>query len=279
MTVAGIALVAALAGCTSSQPVTAPSLGTSAPAPSSTRSSSHEAIGSSGTDAVSGPQATGAAAFSYQPVPKGTVVATGDFAPGGSASTTGHVVVRNVVGDEYDVILTGFHTNLGTDVEAALDQTTTPSTSQCLTGSDSIDVGAVASGASQTVTAYLPPDKTGGDPSNLVDLALAGANGDASGCGAGVEAVATLTWTFPPPYRHVAVVDEGPATGAEGTVTTTAGAPTSYVVAPDDTMAGVLKRFGISIGQLDYLNPGSFEQGVDSVPQSGFTWNLSASAR
>lgn len=277
--VAASALV--LAGCSSvihSNPpipsigVAAPSAKPATPAPTSTggtTASSPATAPSTGTAAVG---------TAYQPVAPGTVVAVGEI-QSTDGKTRGHVVIKNVVGDQYDLIVSGYSTNVGGERAVALARTDTPTPDECLLGTDSIQVGALAPGVDQVVTAYLPPEKTGGDPSNLKSLSFATLGGDTTGCGGSITAHATLSWAFPTPYDHVAVVDGGAGPGARGAVELADGVPVRYTVAAGDTLTAVLSRFGLSIGELQYLNPGSFQKGTDSVPEQGFSWNLSAKNR
>jgi LysM repeat protein len=211
-------------------------------------------------------------------VAPGTVVAVGEI-QSSDGRTRGHVVLKNVVGDEYDLIVSGYTTNVGGERAVALARTATPTPDQCVLGTDSIQVGALAPGVDQVVTTYLPADETGGDPSNLTSLSFATPGGDTSGCGAPITAHAVMTWAFPAPYSDLTVVDGGATPGAEGAVTLAHGAPQRYTVAAGDTLTAVLDRFGLTIGELQYLNPGSFQKGSDSVPEQGFSWNLSVADR
>lgn len=73
-----------------------------------------------------------------------------------------------------------------------------------------------------------------------------------------VLAVDPVTWSVPTRQTNVAPVDAGPRAGATGAVgeVTADGTPRGYLVAADDTVAGVSARFGITTAALIWLNAG-----------------------
>jgi hypothetical protein len=107
------------------------------------------------------------------------------------------------------------------------------------------------------LTALLPSGPPGWtDPSNFVALTIA-QNDPAGTEGCDLKGIATapLTWTLANPRPTLRPTDFGARSGARGIVTSASGIPASYLVAVDDTYADIAARFGISIDDLEYLNP------------------------
>ncbi len=107
------------------------------------------------------------------------------------------------------------------------------------------------------LTALLPSGPPGWtDPSNFVALTIA-QNDPAGTEGCYLKGIATapLTWTLANPRPSLRPTDFGARSGAQGTVTSSNGVPASYLVAADDTYTDIAARFGISIDDLEYLNP------------------------
>lgn len=73
-------------------------------------------------------------------------------------------------------------------------------------------------------------------------------------CLATVVARADIDWTFPPLRSHLAPLDSGATGGARGATEAIDGRPAAYTVAPNDLIEEVATRFGISVGDLFYLN-------------------------
>ncbi|NEN04715.1 LysM peptidoglycan-binding domain-containing protein [Diaminobutyricibacter tongyongensis] len=108
------------------------------------------------------------------------------------------------------------------------------------------------------LTALLPSGPPGWtDPSNFVALTIA-QNDPAGTEGCDLKGIATapLTWTLANPRPSLRPTDFGARSGARGVVTSNSGVPASYLVAVDDTYTDIAARFGISIDDLEYLNPG-----------------------
>jgi hypothetical protein len=124
-----------------------------------------------------------------------------------------------------------------------------------------IDFGVVD--LSKPATLDLPPlDKTygnfSGDLSYMPVLVLRpNGGGDSSEdyCTPSKMGVADLSWTRPAAYLSVHAVDHGEAPAARGVVHERGGHPVSYDVAPDDQLASVAARFGLTAGEVLYLNP------------------------
>ncbi len=76
------------------------------------------------------------------------------------------------------------------------------------------------------------------------------------------------------------MVDGGPRLGAEGEVTVEGGAPSTYTVAPGDVHEAIADRFGLTLGDLRFLNPTRGMRGTDtSIVYEGEELNLDRTAR
>lgn len=96
------------------------------------------------------------------------------------------------------------------------------------------------------------------DPSwldSLVMLDLGESEPDANGCNYPVALHADIEWTMPDVRPDLVVTDGATAPNAAGEVTLEDGAPVSYVVASNDTVDAVARRFGITAEELMFLNP------------------------
>jgi LysM repeat protein len=78
---------------------------------------------------------------------------------------------------------------------------------------------------------------------------------DADGCRFPVALSADIEWTMPDVRPDLVVIDGAVAPNAAGEVTIDDGAPVSYIVAPNDTLNAVARRFGITAEELMFLNP------------------------
>jgi hypothetical protein len=92
-----------------------------------------------------------------------------------------------------------------------------------------------------------------------------------------VLAVAPLTWNVTSPYPDLHVTETKAVPGAYGTVTERDGAPWSYLVAHGDEARSVAKRFGITVPELEWLNPVTSRD--DHWLFEGTTLNLSPAGR
>lgn len=106
----------------------------------------------------------------------------------------------------------------------------------------------------------LPPVDTFEDPTYLSEIGISVAGEQQ--CGNYGFARAPLTWTLPDLRPDLEPIDSGERDGARGT--TTDGV---YLVASGDTETGILDRFGLSFGDLVYLNPTA-----DHVLRNDFPW-------
>jgi len=75
------------------------------------------------------------------------------------------------------------------------------------------------------------------------------------GCGERSLAWAALDWDLPTPSPGIVVIDGGEQAGAQGSVTLAGGQPSSYLTRQGDSLAAIAERFGISVDELQYLNP------------------------
>lgn len=168
-----------------------------------------------------------------------------------------------------DVTLTA----TGNTVIAALDTFHTPATGQIELQLSPHPVGATcaadswsfvmnqSTGASDEWT--LPISTPGGpfdvDPTYLRTV-IVRADGDAGkpnpdGCVYPALAAAQLSWKLAPTHTGLAVSDHGTREHATGSMTLANGRPSTYTVAPDDTLEAIESRFGITADDFDYLNP------------------------
>ncbi len=127
----------------------------------------------------------------------------------------------------------------------------------------------------------VPLDGSGVDPSHLTTLvtysaAAAGQDVPVEIAADKVLAVTTVRWSVPARTTNVHPVDHGARPNASGQVpaTTAAGAPKTYVVAPDDLIGDVAARFGITVRDLVWLNEGLQVFGDDQHLYSETDLNL-----
>jgi len=91
-------------------------------------------------------------------------------------------------------------------------------------------------------------------------------------------AAAELDWKIAPLYPRLRPADRGAIAGAGGTVTTSAGQPSTYTVAVFDTVEAITARFDITTAELDYLNP-THPPFTDANLQYGAVLNLDPANR
>ncbi|MDH6237123.1 LysM peptidoglycan-binding domain-containing protein [Cryobacterium sp. CG_9.6] len=90
--------------------------------------------------------------------------------------------------------------------------------------------------------------------------------------------VATLEWTLPDMCPGLIVKDAGPRSGVNGDVTLASdGSPSTYQVAPNDSLSSIAARFGVNIADLVWLSPR--RGGEDKEAQAEETLNLSRDER
>jgi hypothetical protein len=116
-----------------------------------------------------------------------------------------------------------------------------------------------------------------GDPTFFRDMELLDNSVSRPGCNAAVVGVARMHWTLPDMDPGLFVSDSGSTSGARGAVTREEGQPTSYLVVGDDLLPQIAARFGISLGDLLWLNPA--RPTADGPTQVGEILNLSRAGR
>jgi hypothetical protein len=93
-------------------------------------------------------------------------------------------------------------------------------------------------------------------------------------------AVAPLVWTLPDPFPDLApAVDSGAVPAASGLSWTEAGEVLSYRTAPNDKMSTIAARFGLTEGELGYLNPERPSQYKDGEAYADEILNLVRAGR
>ena len=91
---------------------------------------------------------------------------------------------------------------------------------------------------------------------------------------------AELTWNLPDQRPWLTVADGGALEGAHGEVALTgAGEPLSYWTATGDELGQIAQRFGITVEDLIYLNPGRRLSLDPTMAYAEETLNLSKDAR
>jgi hypothetical protein len=101
---------------------------------------------------------------------------------------------------------------------------------------------------------------------------------NSDGCAYPPLAEAELSWKLAPSHSGLVVSDHGTRDHARGVVTMADGRPSTYTVAPGDTLEAIVSRFGITADDLHYLNP--FDGGVTTETlRYGTVYNLSPANR
>ncbi|GAA4481335.1 LysM domain-containing protein [Microbacterium panaciterrae] len=177
-------------------------------------------------------------------------VATGTLASPDQA-TSGTVKIEETDG-RFSITVSDFVSSHPGQVSILLNE---PETSVCEQAAYAWNAGETA--PESVLTALLPSTSPGWtNPSNFVALTIAQTDPASSeGCDLKGIASAPLKWTLTDPRPSLRPIDSGSEPGAEGTVTSAGGIPTSYLVAADDTYRDIAKRLGISVDDLEYLNP------------------------
>lgn len=101
-------------------------------------------------------------------------------------------------------------------------------------------------------TTDLAPD---GDPTFLRSVQLTTGNDPERSCSFTTVAGGAIDWRVPPRGLSSPLSDSGPATSARGAVTSAAGSALAYTPAAGDTAVAVSGRLGITVDDLDWLNP------------------------
>lgn len=232
-------------------------------------------VSSTGTDVRSTPPAP---STPPEPVLDG-VVATGTLASA-DGRTAGQVVLT-AAGNTVTATLKGFFTAATSQLE--LDLSPHPQDAQCPADRWAFQMNEVDG---ETHSWSLPIAVAGGpfqvDPTYLRTVVLR-ADADAGkpnadGCVYPALALATLTWKIAPSHTGLVVTDHGPRPQATGTVTVADGQPSTYTVAPNDTIEAIRARFGITADDFYYLNPFN-GMTDDSELRYGTVYNLSPTNR
>lgn len=280
-----LAVTLALAGCTSltrpfthaTAPVgvaTAPSTpgAGSTPGPTTAPTAIAESPTQKKVDAVTAAEKATAA-----DVPEaGLVVLQTDIAtPNGD--TRMHLTVKATGSDTYRLFVTDFHTTTTAGHDLWLRQYP-ESPGECI--EDGVSFGHTtwggSFGAGSTPDAEIDLSTAGDDPSFLQNAVIS--SDTQTGCWS-VQAVVPLSWHTPDRHPGLKVVDSGSASGARGTVTTTAdGQPQVYTIAAGDTPVGLEARFGISDRDLAYLIVRDHPLGTGEL-KSGLPINLDPASR
>ena len=224
------------------------------------------------------PTEAAAPAPALTPIPAGTVLAQGDVAsPKGSIHFHFRIVADG--DDSFTAQYSGVTSTLPVPIGVGLfDLPREVGDGLTYHGVGDRNLGSPTSAPG---SAAVPLDGSGVDPSHLATLVTYSAA--APGQDVPVEiaadkvlAVTTVRWSVPARTTNVHPVDGGARPNATGPVTarTTAGAPRSYTVAPDDLIGDVAARFGISVRALVWLNEGVQVFGGDQHLYEGTTLNL-----
>ena len=232
--------------------------------------------------AVSHPATPGpvSAAFpspTITPIPRGTVVASGDVASPKGSIHFHYAMVANG-NNTFSAQYSGFTSTVPVPISVTL-ITVPPRVGDGLTyhGVGDHRLG----GPTTAALASSAPLNSVGPPSYLGVLVTY--SSATSSAGIPVElgpnkvlAVSTLHWAIPLRKSNVHPADHGTRTYASGTVTakTTTGAPKRYLIAPGDVTAVVAQRFGISVEDLIWLNANLEVFGDQQYLYEGTTLNL-----
>ncbi|MCS5511254.1 LysM domain-containing protein [Curtobacterium flaccumfaciens pv. betae] len=268
----------------SSPPASSPTA-SETPAATPTGESASDLIEASAKPRTPSPVPTEAAAPAptLTPIPAGTVLAQGDVAsPKGSVHFHFRVVADG--DDTFTAQYSGITSTLPVPIGVALfDLPRAVGDGLTYPGVGDRTLGGPTSGA---IATDAPLDGSGVDPSHLGTLvtysaAAAGQDVPVEISAGKVLAVSTVRWSVPARQTNVHPKDAGRRANATGTVTatTSAGAPRSYGVAPDDLIGDVAARFGITVRDLVWLNEGVQVFGEDQHLYEGTSLNLDPLAR
>ncbi|MEJ1230169.1 MAG: LysM domain-containing protein [Galbitalea sp.] len=228
--------------------------------------------------ATPGPVSAAFPSPTLTPIPRGTIVASGDVASPKGSIHFHYAMVAN--GDNtYSAQYSGFTSTVPVPISVTLLQVA-PKVGDGLTyhGVGDHQLGGPTTTASPTSSIVLD---SVGPPSYLGTLVTY--SSATSSTGIPVElgpnkvlAVNTVQWAIPLRQTNVHPADGGTRTYASGTVTakTTTGAPKSYLIAPGDITAVVAQRFGISVEDLIWLNSNLEVFGEQQYLYEGTTLNL-----
>jgi hypothetical protein len=214
-------------------------------------------------------------ALTLRDLPDGTVIGTGTFT-GVMTETSGHIdiTVENGVAVASLVDLEIAMT-IATDL--VFSPYSLPPDRLCIGDAWHLDVGSI--GASPTVQVGAVTEGQG-DPGFLATAVITQTVDEPSeDCLGPIVAIAPLTWTLPDMRPGLEVDDSGNRRGAEGSVTVVDGEPATYTVVPRDDAEAIAVRFGITVADLDYLNPAREPLREDPLLYIGEELNLDRDER
>lgn len=195
------------------------------------------------------PTSTGAAA-----APIEAVVATGTFASA-TAQVAGQVVVTEKAGS-YTARLTGFTSSDSSGATIAFSDQPV-AVDGCVTDLYQLAFSMVDVAANGDMELSVRPAAV--DPGYLESVVIARSPVMPPVDGVCTEptiAVAPLAWTLPDPFPDLGpAVDGGTVPAASGLSWTEDGVVLSYRTAPNDKMATIADRFGLTVAEIGYLNP------------------------
>jgi hypothetical protein len=206
------------------------------------------------------------------------VIATGTLASLDSR-TTGEVVLT-ATGNTVIAALQGFQTPAAGQIDLQLSPF--PLNTKCAADRLSFVMNQASAADTWTLPMTIPGGPFDEDPTYLrtvivrADSAAGKPNSD--GCVYPPLAAAELNWKLAPTHIDLAVSDHGVRDHATGTVTMANGRPSTYTVAPEDTLEAIEGRFGITADGFRYLNP--YNEAITTPTlKYGTVYNLSPSNR
>ena len=94
-----------------------------------------------------------------------------------------------------------------------------------------------------------------GDPSFFSTAVIVEYDSATADCNRRIIAAAPLVWTMPDLRPDLVVTDRGESAGANGVLDAANGRPHTYATAAGDNLEAIATRFGITIDELNWLNP------------------------
>lgn len=209
----------------------------------------------------------------------GIVVATGELQSLDGLSS-GHVTVVSADAGEFDLVIDDFVSPV---TDLVVNVTSEPFTEAGYCAQTQIIYGLTITQPAPRLVARIGEGdyRLLDDPSFLDTLLLTVNDADAprTGCFYSVFASTELDWTMPDLRPDIVVSDSGYTGGATGLVEMHGERIGSYTVASGDVMAEVAARFGLSVADLRYLNPGRLTDGDPSLAFVDEELNLDTAAR
>lgn len=207
------------------------------------------------------------------------VIATGSLTSS-DGQTTGDVVLT-ATGNTVTAELNAFRTSVSGQLDLQLSPY--PVNAKCAADSWSFVMDQETGTSDKWI---LPISMPGGpfdvDPTYLRTVVVR-ADADAGkpnpdGCAYPALAAAQLNWNLEPSHADLVISDHGVRDHAAGLVTMANGRPSTYTVAPGDTLEAIESRFAITADDLHYLNP-YYSALTTPVLKYGTTFNLSRANR